>query len=250
MIHYKTEEEIKIMQEGGRRLRAVVKDLLPQVKAGMTTAKVNEIAEKLIKQAGGEISFNKVPGYDWATCLTINEQVVHTPPGKRVLKDKDVLTIDIGLYYQGFHTDFSTTFIIGGRSDKETDKFLSIGLETLKKAIDVAKAGNYLGQISETIEKNITGQGYFIMKALTGHGIGHELHEDPYVLGFLEKPVEKTLKIKPGLVIAIEIIYSRGSEKIAEEPGSDWSIISSDRSLTACFEHTVAITEKKTLILT
>jgi len=250
MIKLKTNEEIAIMADGGQRLRKVVSALLKIVKPGMTTLEIDELAEELIIKEGGESSFNKVKGYKWCTCLTINEQAVHTPPSKRVLKNGDVLTIDIGMYYKGFHTDYSTTFVVGDKKDEKIEKFLQVGKDTLDKAIKMAKAGNRLGEISNVIEKEIYGNGYFILKELTGHGIGRGLHEDPYVFGFNERPIEKTIVIKPGLVIAIEIIYSMGSEQIAYEEGISWSIISADRSLAACFEHTVAIMEDKSIVLT
>lgn len=250
MIDYKTEEEIKIMAEGGAILKKVMGELLPQVKAGMTTKRVDEIATELIKKKGGDLSFNKVKGFHWATCLCVNEQVVHTPPSNRVLKDGDVFTIDIGVFLKGFHTDHATTIVVGGKTDSETEKFLRVGKETLDKAIAKAKKGNRLGDISKLIQDEIRGNGYFILKELTGHGVGRDLHEDPYVPGFLDRKIEKTLEIKEGLVIAIEIIYSKGTEEIAYEEGSDWSITSSDGSLTACFEHTVAITKAGTIVLT
>jgi methionyl aminopeptidase len=250
MINLKTDKEIEIMAEGGRRLRKVVSALLKSVEVGMTTKKIDDLAEKMIREQGGEPSFKKVRDYYWTTCLPINEQVVHTPPSSRVLKKGDVLTIDIGMYYKGYHTDYSTTFAIDGTDDREVIKFLETGKKALEKAIGKAKAGHHLGEISETIGNEIYGNGYFIMKELTGHGIGKELHMDPYVFGFRERPTEKTMIMKPGLTIAIEVIYSRGTEEIAYEKGKDWSIISADKSLTACFEHTVAIKEKETLVLT
>lgn len=249
MIKYKTEKEIEIMKEAGKRLRAVVKALLPQVRVGMTTKEVDEEAQSLIKKEGGEPSFKKVEGYSWSTCLPINEQVVHTPPSSRILKNGDVLTVDIGLEYKGYNSDYATTFIVGKGNEKDS-RFLRIGEQALYKAIDKAKAGNYLGQISQEIEKSIYGEGFFILKQLTGHGIGKKLHEDPYVLGYLDRPVEKTVKIKPGLVLAIEIIYSRGTEVISYEKDGGWSIKTSDNSLSACFEHTVAVLPEKTIVLT
>ncbi|MFZ6035058.1 MAG: type I methionyl aminopeptidase [Patescibacteria group bacterium] len=250
MINYKSASEIEVMKKCGEILKEVVSELLPRVKEGMTTENIDEIATKLIKNKGGDVSFNKVKGYRWATCLTVNEQVVHTPPSKRRLINGDILTIDIGVYYKGFHTDYATTIVVGGKTDPETEKFLRVGKEALDKAIAVAKKGARIGDISKVIQKQIQGNGYFVMKELTGHGVGRELHEDPYVPGFLDRPVEKTLEIKPGLVIAVEVIYSKGTEEIAYEEGNDWSIVSADSSLTACFEHTIAITEKGTLILT
>lgn len=249
MIDYKTEEEIGFMQEGGKKLRRVVARLIPEIRAGQTTEEIDKRAEELIESEGGEPSFKRVKGYHWSTCLPINEQVVHTPPSKRRVIEGDVLTVDIGIFYRGFHTDYATTFVVGAPAP-ETEKFLAAGRETLKKAIAVAKAGNRLGVISALVEKNITTAGYFILKDLTGHGVGRELHEDPYVFNYLERPVDKTIVIKPGLVIAIEVIYSKGTEEIKHEKESDWSIVSADGSLTACFEHTVAISKKGALILT
>ncbi len=250
MIHYKQEGEIQIMREGGAKLREAVKLLVSTVRPGQTTQEIDKKAEKFILAQEAEISFSKVKGYSWATCLPVNEQVVHTPPGKRVLNEGDVLTIDIGAYYQGFHTDYATTFVVGASRDKKVDTFLKVGRETLDKAIKQAKAGNHLGHISQIIEEGIYSNGYHVMEQLTGHGVGRDLHEDPFVPGFLDKPLNETLKIRAGLVLAIEVIYSMGTEHIANEKGDNWSIVTADGSLSACFEHTVAITDKNTFILT
>ncbi|MGB9882915.1 MAG: type I methionyl aminopeptidase [Microgenomates group bacterium] len=250
MIDLKTDEEIKIMAEGGKKLRKVVEKLLKRIKPGMTTLAIDQEAEKLIEQEEGKPSFKTVKGYHWTTCLPVNEQVVHTPPSSRVLKNGDLLTLDIGFYFKGYHTDYATTFVVGNNTDKKINYFLEVGKRTLKKAIDQAKVGYRLGDISEVIEKNIYQAGFFILKDLTGHGIGKQLHEDPYVFNYQERPKEKTLLIKPGLTIAIEVIYSMGTEEIAYEKDDNWSIISKDKSLTACFEHTVAVTKDGPLVLT
>ncbi len=250
MIDLKTAREIKLMEDGGKKLREVAETLLSHIKPGMTTMEIDSEAEELIKRQGGESSFKSVKGFRWTTCLPINEQVVHTPPSDRVLKEGDVLTVDIGMYYRGFHTDYAETIVVGGVQKDTVKRFLTIGKDTLVEAIKQAKAGNHVGNISAVIEHKIRGAGYFILKELTGHGIGRKLHEDPFVFGYLDKPIEKTPIIKPGLVIAIEIIYSMGSEAIVYEEGSDWSIRTADSSLSACFEQTVAVTNKNTLILT
>ncbi|GIW64080.1 MAG: hypothetical protein KatS3mg092_0013 [Patescibacteria group bacterium] len=176
--------------------------------------------------------------------------MVHTPPSDRVLKNGDILTVDIGMYFKGYHTDYATTFVVGKTDNKEIINFLEVGKRTLKKAINQVRVGQRLGKVSETIEDEITKAGYFILKDLTGHGIGKKLHMEPYVFNFRERPTEKTLIIRPGLTIAIEVIYSMGTEEIAYEKDNDWSIISRDKSLTACFEHTIAVTEKQVLVLT
>lgn len=249
MIHLKSDVEIGIMSEGGRRLRKVVDELRQIIKAGITTEQIDIEAETLIKKRGGEPSFKRVPGYKWSTCLPVNEQIVHTPPSDRKLIDGDIVTLDIGMYYKGFHTDYADTVAIG-TIDKETEKFLRIGKNTLNSAIKFAECNRKLGDISKEIEKHIVSNGYCIIKELTGHGIGRELHEDPYVPGFLDRPINKTQIIKPGLVIAIEVIYAASTNKMIYETGSDWSIRTDDKSLSACFEHTVAITNIKSFILT
>ena len=249
MVNLKSDQEIKIMTEGGKRLKAVVKGLSPLIKEGISTKEIDSRAEELIKKQGGESSFKTVPGYSWTICSPINEQIVHTKPSNRVLKNRDVFTLDIGMLYKGFHTDYAVTRVVGECGDEKTNKFLRIGEKTLYLAVKEARIGNRLGQISSVIEKEITGNGYFVIKKLTGHGIGKKLHEDPYVLGFVDRPVNKSLLIKKGLVIAIEIIYAMGTDEMIYEE-DDWSIITKDRSLSACFEHTIAVTDQGPIILT
>jgi methionyl aminopeptidase len=238
------------MKEGGRRLQKVIKELLPIIQVGISTKEIDEAAGRLIKKYGGTASFKKVKGYHWNTCLPINEQVVHTPPSERIIKEGDVLTIDIGLFYRGFHTDWATTILVGKKTDGEIKRFLNRGELALKQAIGKIKPGNFLGEVSQTIEEIIGGSGYFVIKELTGHGIGRDLHEEPYVLGYLDRPIKKTLKIRPGLVLAVEVIFSMGTTEVTSEKEGDWSLITKDRSLSACFEETVAVADRKTLILT
>jgi len=250
MINLKSDKEIAEMTEGGKKLKAVVKNLLFLIKAGVTTKEIDDKAEELIKKQGGNSSFKTVPGYLFSICSPINEQIVHTKPSSRILKDGDVLTLDIGMLYKGWHTDYAVTKVVGGQSkDEKINKFLKIGEETLYLAIKKAKIGNRLGAISEVIEKEITDNGYFIIKELTGHGIGRELHEDPYIFGFVDQPINKSLLIKKGLVIAIEIIYAMGTNDMIYEK-DNWSLITKDRSLSACFEHTIAVTDQGPIILT
>lgn len=250
MVNLKTDNEIEDMAEGGRRLKIVVKDLLPLIKPGISTKEIDDQAEKLIHVQGGKSSFKTVSGYNFSTCTPINEQIVHTKPSDRILKSGDVLTLDIGMLYKGWHTDYAITRVVGGQSkNPEINKFLKIGEETLYLAIKKAQVGQRLGSISEVIESEITGNGYFIIKELTGHGIGKKLHEDPYVFGFVDKPINKSPLIKKGLVIAIEVIYAMGTDSMIYEK-DNWSIITEDRSISACFEHTIAVTDQGSVILT
>lgn len=249
MIYLKTPEEIEIMKEGGKILKEVVDELIPSIEVGQSTLEIDKKAEELIRSKGAKPSFKTVKGYSWTTCIPVNEQAVHTPPSDRILNDGDLVTVDIGVLYKGFHTDYAYSKVVGS-VQPETQKFLDIGRTTLDNAIKKVKNGTYLGELGEFIYNEITQNGYFIMKELTGHGIGKKLHEDPYVLNFLDRPINKTYKIKPGFVFALEIIYSMGSEELAYEQGNSWSITSADKSLSACFEKTLAVTEEKTFILT
>lgn len=254
MVTIKTDKELQYMQEGGDILKSVVKKIFPSVRAGVTTKQIDDLAEKLIRAAGAEPSFMRVKNYKWTTCLPINEQVVHTPPSNRIIQAGDVLTLDIGVYYKGLHTDYATSWIVEEASivvdNKKNQNFLKVGEETLTKAIEVAKKAKYIGEISALIQKEIYGAGYHIMRDLTGHGIGEELHEDPYIPGFLDRAIEKTYKIRAGLAIAIEVIYSMGTEEIMYEKGSDWSIATADGSMSACFEHTIGFFTDKIEVLT
>ena len=251
MIKLKTPEEIELMVEGGRRLKKVVKELLPQVRQGVSTQKIDKIAEKLIVEQGGEPSFKRVPGYEWTICIPINEQVVHTPPSSRIIEEGDVITVDIGIFYKGFHTDFATSRIVGKAKDPAHEKFLKVGKTTLDKALKVVQKGKYTGEISKLIGEEIEDKsGYFIMKSLTGHGVGRDLHEDPSIPGYLDKEIKTTTLMKPGLVIAVEVIYSMGTDQIDYEKGNSWSIKTKDNSMSACFVHSIAITDTNAVILT
>lgn len=252
MITYKSPEEIAIMKKCGAILGDAMRHVVGLVKPGVTTLSLDTAAREFIVAHGAESSFTKVEGYKWTTCMPVNEQVVHTPPSsKAVLKNGDVLTIDMGAYLKGFHTDHAVTVVVGGNASKEISDFLEAGKTALKNAIAQAKIGNRIGHISDAMGSVIADAGYTVMRQLTGHGIGKELHEDPFIPGFLDRPVEKTMKLKPGMTLALEIIYSMGkSPEIAYENGNDWSIITADKSISACFEHTVALTSENTLVLT
>lgn len=247
MITIKSSEEINLMREGGRRLKKVLKKLLPQIKPGVKPIDLDKLAEKEILKLGGKPSFKTVKGYNWAICLPVNQQIVHTPPVGRALKKGDLVTLDIGFLYKGYHVDYATTLYLGDPPEN-IKRFLSVGKKALKEAIKKIKAGVYLGEVSLTIQTIIESAGYSIVKELTGHGIGKELHEDPYVFNFLDRPIEKTLKLKEGMTLAVEVIYAEGSGEMDYEKDG-WSIVTSDKTLSACFEHTIVVKKDSVEIL-
>lgn len=259
----KTKEEIAIMQEGGQKLGGILQKLLDKALPGVSLMDIETLAEGLIRQAGGEASFKTVKGYKWATCLCVNDVVVHGIPTEYKLKDGDLLTIDVGLLYRGFHTDTAWSKIVHREEQEakhtsgvkevhtpDVEKFLKVGQDALWKAIAQARVGNRVGHISQTIQKIVEGAGYGIVKTLVGHGVGRELHEAPQVPGFLKTSVESTPELLAGQTIAIEVIYAMGSGAVVYPNDDGWSIGTRDGSLSAVFEHTLAITGNDPFILT
>lgn len=247
MINPKSPQEIEIMRQAGEKLKKVVKKILPKIKPGVRPQEIDSLAEKEILKLGGKPSFRTVKGYRWTICLPVNEQIVHTPPIGRRLREGDLVTLDIGLLYKGYHVDYATTIYLGDPPAK-VKKFLDKGKEALERALGKIKAGVYLGEVSQIIQRTIEEAGYSIVKELSGHGIGKRLHEDPFVLNFLDRPIGKTLRLPEGLTIAVEVIYSMGKGEIVYEPDG-WSIRTLDRSLSACFEHTIVVGKNQAEIL-
>lgn len=249
MITPKTPEEIAIMAEGGAKLGAILQKLLDKAQPGVMLMDIEMLADQLIRQEGGEASFKTVKGYKWATCLCVNDVVVHGIPTEYVLKDGDFLTIDVGMLYKGFHTDTAWTKCIGSQNE-ETRKFFETGEDALWKAIAQARVGNRIGHISQTIQKIVEGAGYGIVKTLVGHGVGRELHEAPQIPGFLKGPIEATPEIVKDMTIAVEVIYAMGSGAVLYSNDDGWSIGMRDGSLASVFEHSLAITAHDPLVLT
>ncbi len=249
MIQIKTGEEMGIMAEGGAKLGRVKKALADAVVVGGNAAEIEELAQELIKKEGAGVSFDKVPGYKWATCVVKNEGLVHGIPVKSLVFEKgDVVSIDVGVFYKGFHTDTSVT--VGLDLTPENKKFLNIGKQALANAISKAKPGNYLYEISRAIEETIEGSGYTTIKALVGHGVGRELHEDPQIPCFVPVgKVEDNPKIEVGMVLAIEVMYTMGADAV-EVSSDGWTITMRDGKISGLFEETVAVTEKGPKVLT
>lgn len=252
MTKPKTEDELISMREGGQKIGRIREELLAASVPGVSLLDIEALAQKRIKEEGGIASFATVRDYKWATCLCINEEVVHGIPSGRVLKNGDVFTVDVGMVYKGFHTDTAGTVVVGGKphTPQDVERFLQVGKHTLDEAISIAIAGNRIGNISEVIAKNITRAGYSVITALTGHSIGKKLHEDPMIPGYLDRPIERTPLLVAGMTIAIEVIYAMGKGDIVYANGDGWTLSSRDRSLTAVFEHTVAVGEGKSTVLT
>lgn len=244
----KTPEEIEIMHEGGRKLGKVKKELAKVVKVGANAYDIDKLAEELILAAGGEPSFKKVAGYYWTTCINVNEGIVHGIPKKSIIfKKGDLVSVDVGMYYKGFHTD--TSISVGLGLSPENQRFLEAGQEALNKAISKVKKGNRIYDISEAMEKTLTKHGYNPVKSLVGHGVGLELHEEPQVPCFTLGKATETPEIKEGMTLAIEVMYTLGgTDLVYEEDG--WTIATADGKISGLFEETVAVTNHGPVILT
>jgi len=253
MITIKTPEEVKIMDKSGKILATVLAQVMEAAKPGVSEIELDIMAEKLIREMGGEPGFQKVPGYHNTICISTNDVVVHGIPTEYILKKGDIVGVDCGVYLDGFHTDMSDSIIVGG--EKEADPknvlFLQTGKKALLKAIQQVKPGNHVGDISQTIQSIVEGAGYSIVRNLVGHGVGRELHEEPEIPGFIRGSVAKTPLLRPGMTIAVEIIYNMGKKEVVYAGGSDeWTIKTKDGSLSGLFERTVLVTEKGHKVLT
>ncbi|MEK9201086.1 MAG: type I methionyl aminopeptidase [Patescibacteria group bacterium] len=252
-LDFKTPVEIKIMAEGGAKLAVVRDSLAAAVKAGMTGVELDSLADILINQSGGKASFKMVPGYHHSTCINVNEEVVHSIPTSRAFEAGDIIGIDVGIYYKGFHTDTAVTVAVNSKSEilnSKNDKFLQAGRMAVKNAIKQAKAGKRVADLSAQMQKAIEGVGYSVVRSLTGHGVGRELHEDPAIPGFVSGRYEDSLELVVGMVLAIEIMYNEGVAEIGYKNRDGWTLITADGKISGLFEETVAITSAGPIVLT
>ena len=250
MIPKKNHAQIRVMQEGGKRLSWILSQVLKEIKPQVALCQLDRLAETLIKKQGGRPSFKMVHGYYWATCININEGIVHGIPNEYLLKENDFVSIDIGMFYQGFHLDMAQTVKVQASKQKLTkDNFLKIGEKALKKAIDMAKAGNRVGHISQAMEKEIKKAGFSPIEALTGHGVGEKLHEEPQIPCFLAEKLEKTPLLENGMTLAVEVIYAQGKPDVVLA-NDGWTIKTADGKLSGLFEETIVVRKDQPLVLT
>jgi methionyl aminopeptidase len=255
MIHLKTKEEIEIMRVGGKMLAETLEEIMKNVKAGISELELDSLAEKLILEKGGKPGFKRVDGYRYTTCISTNDVVVHGIPTGYKLEEGDKIGIDCGVYYKGFHTDMAQTVIVKGKNlntkyVSDINKFLQTGEKAMWAGIKAAKFGNRIGDISKAIQEIVEAQGYSVVRNLIGHGVGKELHEDPEVPGFLDRPISRTPLLEEGMTIAIEVIYNMGKKEVVYGNSDGWTIKTSDGSLSGLFERSVLITKNGPEVLT
>lgn len=248
MIQLKSQREIEIMARGGKILADTVRLMERSVKPGMTTADLDAIAEEFIRShPGAKPSFKGLYNFPASICSSINNEIVHgIPSKKRVLYEGDVVSIDVGVFYEGYHTDSATTVAVG-KVDEESQRLLSVTREALDAGVAVAKAGNHLGDIGAAVQAVVEAAGFSVVRDLVGHGIGTGFHEEPQVPNY-GKP-NRGIRLVPGLTIAIEPMVNVGKPGIRTMPDK-WTVVTVDGKRSAHFEHTVAITENGPRVLT
>ena len=246
-VSIKSEREIQLMRESCKILAKVHEELGQAIKPGITTHEIDVLAEKLIRGYGCIPNFLNYNGYPASVCVSVNEEVVHgIPSKKRVLKDGDIVSLDCGCIYKGYHSDAARTYAVGNIS-KEVQQLLDVTKQAFFEGIKMAKAGNHLYDISNAIDDYVSQYGYGIVKDLVGHGIGTALHEDPQIPNFRQK--RKGLLLQPGMTLAIEPMINMGTWEV-EWLDDDWTVVSRDGLPSAHYENTILITDGEPEILT
>jgi methionyl aminopeptidase len=246
VIHYKSNEELDIIRESGIILGKAHAEIAKIIRPGVKTNELDKIAYQFIADHGGIPSFKGYNGFPSTLCISVNEIVVHGFPSEYELKDGDIISVDCGVKYNGFHSDSAYTYPVGNVKE-EVLKLLRITKESLYKGIEQAVVGNRMGDIGFSIQTFVEKEGYSVVRELVGHGLGKNLHEKPEVPNYGNRG--KGLKLEENLVIAIEPMINLGKKNVVQE-NDGWTIRTSDKMPSAHFEHTVAVKKGKPEILT
>ena len=246
-VTVKSAKEIELMREAGRRLEIVHDEMAKIIRPGISTMEINEKGDKVIRELGCKPNFLHYGGFPASICVSVNEEVVHGIPKRdRILKEGDIVSLDAGLIYKGYHSDAARTHAVGQISP-EAQKLLDVTKQSFFEGIKQAKAGNHLFDISAAIDDYVSGFGYGIVQDLVGHGIGTELHEDPQIPNFRQK--RRGIILVPGMTLAIEPMVNMGTRKV-KQCSDGWLVRTRDGKPSVHFEKTVAITEDGPVVLT
>ncbi|HLO38089.1 MAG: type I methionyl aminopeptidase [Chitinophagales bacterium] len=246
MIYYKTTDEIKLIRESSLLVSETLALMAGLIKPGITTLELDEKAEAFIRDNGARPSFKGYRGFAHTLCISVNEEVVHGIPSKREIKNGDVVSVDCGVYKNGYHGDSAYTFLVGDVT-MDAVNLARVTKECVFKGIEMAIAGNRIGDISYAVQNYAESfHGYGVVRELVGHGLGKSLHEEPDVPNFGARG--KGPKMQEGLVIAIEPMINLGTKNVVQE-NDGWTIRTKDRKISCHFEHTIAVTKEKADIL-
>jgi methionyl aminopeptidase len=247
VIILKSSQEVAKMRRAGRIVADTIDEVTASVKPGMTTKDLDEIAEKSIRDREATPSFLGYRGFPASICSSLNDEVVHGIPGPRKLQAGDVLSLDFGAIWEGYHADSAVTVFVGEPPSDEAEKLVRVTEESLEAAISQVRAGNHLSDISNAVQNVVEGAGFTVVREYVGHGIGRNLHEDPQIPNY--GPPGRGPELKTGLVIAIEPMVNMGGWE-TRVLADDWTVVTADGSLSAHFEHTVAVTDDGPEVLT
>ena len=246
-VSIKSEREIQLMRESCKILAKVHEELGKAIKPGITTKDIDIMAEKLIRSYDCIPNFLNYNGYPASVCVSVNEEVVHgIPTTHRILMEGDIVSLDCGCIYKGYHSDAARTYAVGNVS-REVQQLMNVTKQSFFEGIKMAKAGNHLYDISNAIDDYVTPFGYGIVKDLVGHGVGTSLHEDPQIPNFRQK--RKGILLQPGMTLAIEPMINMGTWEV-EWLDDDWTVVSRDGLPSAHYENTILITDGEPEILT
>lgn len=246
MVFLKTEEEVELIKLSADVLGRVHGELAKLIQPGVSSLKLDAIAEEFIKDNGGVPSFKGYSGFPATLCVSVNEQVVHGIPTDEILKDGDIISVDCGVFLNGFHSDSAYTYEVGNVDD-DIKRLLVATKESLYKGIEKAVSGNRMGDLSNSIQSHVETRGYSVVRELVGHGVGRNLHEAPEVPNYGKRG--KGIKLTEGMVLAIEPMINLGKKNIVQE-SDGWTIRTADRKPSAHFEHTVLVRKNEAEILT
>jgi len=246
MIPLKSEEDLKMLQRSGKILSRIMRRLEKSVSAGISTLEIDHLAGELIAAEGAQPAFKGYKGFPATICTSINEEIVHGIPGERVLREGDIISLDLGVKYCGYFSDAAVTLAVG-LVDLKVNKLIQVSRQALAEGIKEAIAGNNLSDISHRIQSFVEGNGFSVVRQFVGHGIGKSLHEEPEIPNF-GRPHEGPV-LRKGMVLAIEPMVNMGSWQSEILPNG-WTAVTKDKLPSAHFEHTIAITEEGPRILT
>ena len=246
MVNLKTEEELVIIRESAEILGKAHGEVAKMIKPGVKTLTLDKIAEEFIRDHGGSPSFKNYNAFPASLCISVNEVVVHGFPGKYELRETDIISVDCGVYFKGYHSDSAYTYPLEAVG-KETLLLLERTYESLLLAIEQAKSGNRIGDVAYAVQHYVERFGYGVVRELVGHGVGKKLHEEPEVPNYGKRG--KGVKIVPGMVFAIEPMINQGTKSVVQERDG-WTIRTADKKPSAHFEHMVAVHADRTEILT
>ena len=248
MIIYKSPEEIDKMRRSGRITAGTIDRVLRAVRPGVTTAKLDAVAEEYIRAAGATPSFKGYRGFPASICTSINQEIVHgIPSASRVVRDGDLLKLDFGAIWEGFHSDSAVTVFVGEPPSSEAEKLVRVTEEALDAGIRQIRPGGRLSDVSNAIQQVAEGAGFSVVREYVGHGVGRSLHEDPQIPNY--GAPGRGPEMRPGLVVAVEPMVNIGGWETAVM-ADDWTVVTLDGSLSAHFEHTIAVTEDGREVLT